>query len=73
MTAKELPHKAHAVPPIYHIMDMLLPDIIDVQVLAGWIVIVGGIYIYLDLRRRNKKRKEQRQPKYKSDKTDHPH
>ncbi len=63
MTAMELPHKAHAVPPIQQTMDIFIPDSKDLQVLAGWIIIVGGIYMYLDLRRRIKKRKGVRRPK----------
>lgn len=49
---------------------MSLFDISDMHVLAGWILIVGGVYIYLDLKRRNKKLKGQRQPKYYKDKTE---
>jgi hypothetical protein len=43
-------------------------EISDMHVLAGWIVIVGSAYLYLDARRRSNKKKQQRQPKYYKDK-----
>jgi hypothetical protein len=45
-------------------------EISDMHVLTGWIVIVGGAYIMLHLKRIRKKTKEQRQPKYCKDRSD---
>lgn len=48
---------------------MAMLELSEMQLLTGWIIIVGTAYVYLDFRHRFKKEKNKRQPRDKDDRS----